>query len=244
MCSMLLCGDAARSRFAISESLSREPNHPVWRETLNLWDWVGLGGVNVAVSRKLSFSLILMAGLCPSTAFAEPNTYRLDPDHMSIAFLVEHVGFAKVLGAFHQAEGEIVFDEVAPSLERLVVTVATGSVDTRHAARDEHLRSDDFFDSETYPEMVFTMSGTEQTGERTGTVTGNLTLKGETHPVTLDVVWNKAGAYPFGDRHYAVGISARGSIERSTWGMTYGVADGLVGDTIELIIEAEFIRQE
>jgi polyisoprenoid-binding protein YceI len=60
----------------------------------------------------------------------------------------------------------------------------------------------------------------------------------------LDVTWIDAGNYPFGDRHYAIGISARGSILRSEWGMTYGVADGLVGDEIEIIIEAELIRED
>ncbi len=245
MCSMLPWEDAARSRFVrFPKVVPLRENQADLRQSLNLWDFIGLEGVNMGAAAGRILFLAAVLALASSSAAAEPRTYTLDPEHMSIAFLVEHVGFAKVLGVFHEAEGEMVFDEDAPSLESIAITVMTESVDTRHEARDGHLRSDDFFDSGNHPEMVFTMSSAQPTGPRTGTVTGNLTLRGQTHQVTLDVVWNKAGEYPFGDRHYAVGISARGVIERSTWGMTYGVADGLVGDTIDLIIEAEFIRQD
>jgi polyisoprenoid-binding protein YceI len=196
--------------------------------------------------RKYTFLAViaLTAQLASLPAAAEPRSYRLDHEHMNIAFLAQHLSFARVLGVFHEAEGMLVFDEDAPSLQSVEVRVMTSSVDTRHEARDNHLRSRDFFDSRNYPEMIFTMTGAGQTGERTGTVTGNLTIIGETRPITLDVVWKDSGNYPFGDRHYAIGLSARGTISRSEWGMSYGVADGLVGDEIELIIEAEFIREE
>ncbi len=196
--------------------------------------------------RKYTFLAVIALTAYSFTwpAAAEPRTYVLDHEHMSIAFLGRHLTFASVLGVFHEAQGTIVFDEEVPALQSIEVRVATESVDTNHARRDAHLRSGDFLDSDNHPEMIFTMTGAQQTGERTGTVTGNLALAGETRPMTLDVIWNDAGNYPFGDRHYAIGISARGSILRSEWGMDYGVADGLVGDEIEIIIEAEFIRQE
>jgi len=186
----------------------------------------------------------LTTAFLPGPAEAEPRSYRLDHEHMNIAFLVQHLNFARVLGVFHEAEGSIVFDEEGPALQSIEVSVATASVDTRHEARDNHLRSGDFLDSDNYPQMTFSMTGAQQTGERAGSVTGDLTLAGETRPMVLDVTWIDAGNYPFGDRHYAIGISARGSILRSEWGMTYGVADGLVGDEIEIIIEAEFIRED
>nr|TFG53592.1 MAG: polyisoprenoid-binding protein [Hyphomicrobiales bacterium] len=177
-------------------------------------------------------------------AGAEPRSFRLDHEHMNIAFLAQHLSFARVLGVFHDAEATLVFDEDIPALDSLDVRVSTASVDTRHEARDNHLRSGDFFDSRNYPEMIFTMTGAEQTGERSGIVTGDLTLIGQTRPMSLDVEWKESGNYPFGDRHYAIGISARGTILRSAWGMNYGVADGFVGDEIEIIIEAEFIRED
>jgi polyisoprenoid-binding protein YceI len=177
-------------------------------------------------------------------AKAEPRTFTLDPAHLHVGFLVEHIGYAKTLGVFTEIEGTVIFDEEAPALEKVEVTVQTDSVHTGHERRDNHLRSDDFLDAGDHPEMTFVMTGAEQTGERTGKVTGDLTLRGETHPITLDVTWNKSGRYPFGDKHYAVGISARGTLQRSQWGMTYAVDNGLVGDTVEILIEAELIRQE
>ncbi|MEQ8604720.1 MAG: YceI family protein [Marivibrio sp.] len=180
----------------------------------------------------------------PRDAVAEPRTFTLDPAHLHVGFLVEHIGFAKTLGVFTEVEGTVVFDEAAPALQSIDVTVQTESVHTGHDRRDGHLRSDDFLAADDHPEMTFTLTGAEQTGERTGVVTGDLTMRGETHPVSLDVVWNKSGRYPFGDEQYVVGVSARGELQRSQWGMTYAVDNGLVGDTVEIIIEAELIRQD
>ncbi len=177
------------------------------------------------------------------TAFAEPREFRLDPEHLTVAFLVDHIGFAKTLGVFREATGKIVFDEKKPALESIDVSVKTGSVDTAHKARDKHIRSGDFLDADDHPTMRFVLTGAQKKGDRTGTITGNLTLRGQTHPVTLDVTWNKSGEYPFGDKRYTVGISARGMIKRSQWGMTYAVDNGLIGDEVEIIIEAELIRE-
>lgn len=196
-------------------------------------------------SKINTLTVVLLTGvLLPRLAMAEPQSFRLDSEHMSIAFLAQHLSFAKVLGVFHEAEGEMVFDEEAPALHSLEVRIMTESVDTRHTRRDDHLRSGDFFASDDYPEMIFTLTSAQPTGDATGIVAGELTIRGETRPVTLDVELLDAANYPFGDRHYAVGVSARATILRSEWGMTYGVADGLVGDEIDIIIEAEFIREE
>src|SRR5690606_28613069 len=118
----------------------------------------------------------------------------------------------------------------------------TDSVDSHHEERDEHLRSGDFLAADDHPEIRFVMTGAEPTGERTGKVTGDLTVRGVTRPVTLDVTWNKTGPYPFGS-NYVTGISARTTLKRSEFGMTYGVENGLVGDEVEVIIELEAIRQ-
>ncbi len=195
---------------------------------------------------RLTMTIVGMIAILivSSPVRAEPRNFTLDPDHLTVSFLVEHAGFAKVLGVFREVKGAVVFDETGPSLRSVDVTITTRSVDTGVRARDNHLRSGDFFDSNRNPQMHFIMTNAEQTGARTGKITGDLTLRGKTQPIVLDVVWNKSGAYPFGDRHYAVGISARGSLKRSLWGMTYGVADGLVGDTVEILIEAELVRAQ
>ena len=177
-------------------------------------------------------------------AFAEPREFRLDPEHLTVAFLVDHIGFARTLGVFREATGRVVFDEKKPALESIDISVKAGSVDTAHKARDRHIRGGDFLDADDHPVMRFVLTGSQKKGGRTGTITGDLTMRGQTRPVTLDVTWNRSGNYPFGDRHYTVGVSARGTIRRSRWGMTYAVANGLVGDEVEIIVEAELIRED
>lgn len=184
---------------------------------------------------------LTFAGCGTPPAVAEPRDYVLDTSHLSIAFLVSHVGFAKTLGMFRTAEGSFVFDQAVPMVTDIQVSIPTASVFTNNEARDTHLRSSDFLATDEYPTMTFKGTSATPTGERTGTVTGDLTLRGITKPVVLDVTWNKSGDYPFGDKHYAVGVSARTTIKRSDFGMTY--ASGLVGDNVDIILEFEAIRQ-
>jgi len=199
-------------------------------------------GLSTAVAGVALAAAIVAA---PSGARAEPQRFVLDPEHLTVGFLVSHIGYADTLGLFRDVEGSFVFDEATRTLSDLEVVVRTASVDTFHEARDEHVRSGDFLDAETHPEMTFVMTGAEASGETTGTVTGDLTLRGETRPITLDVTLNKIGAYPPGfPPAYVVGVSVRGAIDRSDWGMTYGVDSGLVGDRVSLLIEAEARRQE
>ncbi len=175
-------------------------------------------------------------------AAAEPARYELDPAHTTVAFLVEHAGYAKTLGQFLRATGGYTYDDESGSLSSLRVVVATDSVDTHHDARDRHLKSGDFLDSAAHPEMTFTANGARRTGERTFAVTGELTLLGATRPLTLEATLNKAAPYPMGDRAEVMGVSARATLKRSEFGMSYGVADALVGDEVEIVLELEARR--
>lgn len=189
-------------------------------------------------------ALTLGAGLLAGTAaHAEPRTFELDPEHLSIGFLVEHVGYQQQLGMFLEAEGEFVYDEATRTLHSGEVRVQSESVFTNHEERDGHLRSDDFLDSESHPVIRFEAGELDLGDDNTGTLEGDLTLLGTTRPVTLDVTLNKTGRYPFGDKAYVLGGSARGVIQRSEFGMTYGVEGDLVGDRVELILEFEAVRQ-
>lgn len=187
---------------------------------------------------RILFATLLLVGVS-SPGAAEPTRYELDAEHTTVAFLVEHIGYAKTLGQFREANGGFTFDAESGELTAVRIVVATASVDTHHEARDRHLTSADFLDSGRHPTMTFTASGAERSGERTFTVTGELTLLGRTRPLTLDATLNKMAPYPIGNRAEVVGVSARGSLKRSEFGMTYGVADGLVGDEVEIIIEIE-----
>jgi polyisoprenoid-binding protein YceI len=199
------------------------------------------GGTPRWVRAVIGCLLGLLAG---GGALAAPATYEIDPEHLSIGFLVDHVGFASVLGMFRQARGTYVFDEETETLSDLRVEVDTASVFTNHEKRDEHLRGRDFFDTDRYPKMIFTAANARRTGDRTYAIEGELELLGKSRPVVLTGTWNKSGKYPFGaGRPYVMGVSARGSLERSAFGMTYGVSKGWVGDEVELIIEFEARRQ-
>jgi polyisoprenoid-binding protein YceI len=197
-----------------------------------------------ATSLTLLLGLLLLAG----ESRAEPRRFEIDPNHFSVGFLVHHIGYHDVLGMFLEAGGSFVFDEEARTLSELTIEIESDSVFTNHKARDKHLRSPEFLNVREFPQIRFVMTGAEPTGERTGKITGDLTLIGVTRPVTLDLTWNKSGRYPFptgsGKPNYVVGASAHGSIRRSEFGMTYGVDNGWVGDEIKLILELEAIRQE
>lgn len=179
---------------------------------------------------------------------AAPAKYEIDPEHLSIGFLVDHVGFQRVLGMFRQAEGTYTFDEETGELSDIRVAIDAASVFTNHKKRDDHLRGADFLNSAEYPQLVFAADGAKRTGDRSFVIDGELEVLGQKRPVTLEATWNKSAEYPFGGsllggKPYVMGVSARGSFKRSAYGMNYGVDKGWVGDEVELIIEFEARRQ-
>jgi polyisoprenoid-binding protein YceI len=190
---------------------------------------------------RLALSLFVLGTSWPGGA--EPRPYEIDPQHLTLGFLVEHVGFARVFGRFREAQGRFTFDEAAGEISDVRVAVETASVDTTVEPRDRHLRSADFLNVEKFPEMVFESEGTAKLSGGKGELRGRLTLVGIVRPITLEVVWNKSGVSPLPGNPYVAGMSVRGRFRRSEFGMTYGVADGLVGDEVELLIELEAHRK-
>lgn len=181
-------------------------------------------------------------GLGFAPAAAEPARYVIDPSHLSISFKADHVGFGDTIGLFLRGGGEYVFDEATAELSEAVFTVEAASVFSNHEGRDKHLRGEDFLDAEAHPDIRFVMTGARKTGPRTGVLTGDLTLRGATRPIDVDVTWNKSGDYPFGGA-YVMGVTARAVVKRSAWGSEYAVANGWVGDEIPLEIVFEAVRQ-
>jgi polyisoprenoid-binding protein YceI len=174
---------------------------------------------------------------------AESATFKLDPEHLSVGFLVEHLGFAKTLGLFQVAEGTFQFDETTDALSEVQIVVDTQSVFTNNERRDRHLRSDDFLNVREFPQMVFSAAGVTRTGESTFDLKGELTLLAATRPLLLHATVNKSENYPMDGNPYVMGVSASGSLRRSDFGMSYGVENGWVGDVVEIIIEFEARRQ-
>ncbi|MDI3513363.1 MAG: hypothetical protein PWP40_592 [Rhodocyclaceae bacterium] len=196
--------------------------------------------------RRVLAAGAFLAAVGAGPAWAEPRTYTIDPDHFSIAFQVEHLGYADVIGMFLKGSGSFVYDEATRTLSSGRVVVAADSVFSNHKARDRHVRDSDFLDADRHPEIVFEATAfepvMENDGRLDGRLSGKLTLLGQTHPVTLEVSLNKAATYPFGHRKHTLGISARTSLLRSQWGMSYGVDRGMVGDEVLLSFELEATR--
>lgn len=189
-------------------------------------------------------ALVLVLGAAPMAAQAEMTRYELDPEHTVVAFMVDHVGYAKVLGQFTEVSGHFMYDAETQELGEVRVSVPIASVETFIDARDQHIMSEDFLWADEQPEMVFTAEGGEPETDTTGTVTGTLGLRGAEAPLTLDVTLNKVAEYPFGHGKETVGISARGSVLRSDFGSTYALGGGIVGDQVDIIIEAEALAAE
>jgi polyisoprenoid-binding protein YceI len=181
-----------------------------------------------------------LAGLGAITAAtsvrAEPVSYETDAAHTDILFFVSHFGYSNSFGSFGDFEIDLAFDQANPENSTLSVVVRPISVDTTVPALDEHLRKPDFFGVEVNPEVTFVATEIKVNGEKTGTVTGDLTMLGVTKPITLDVTFNKAAPHPINKRP-AVGFSATGTVKRTDFGMdTYAPA---IGDDVKLIIEYE-----
>jgi polyisoprenoid-binding protein YceI len=193
---------------------------------------------------RLFVRLLLAACFVASaTAHAQPARYEIDPEHFSVGFLVDHLGYAKVLGLFQKAGGSFTFDEKAGTLSDVRIAIDSASVFTGHRKRDDHLRGTDFLNAVEFTQIVFKGASAKRAGERTFVVEGQLEMLGKTQPVTVNFTWNKSAQYELpGVKAYVMGASGRGSFKRSAFGMSYAVANGWVGDTVELILEFEARR--
>jgi polyisoprenoid-binding protein YceI len=184
-------------------------------------------------------ALIIAAALaCASAAYAEPVSYTLDPAHTQAAFSVERFGFNHVLGRFEDVSGELILDEANPANSSVHAVIQIASIDTGNDTRDGHLRGERWFNAAQFATMEFRSTAVRLTGERTAEVTGDLTLLGQTHPMTLNVTLNNIGGTPNAPQRRQAGFSATGSLTRSTWGSTTAQGPSMIGDAVSIQIEA------
>jgi len=183
---------------------------------------------------------LLLVGLS-GTAAGAADRYAFDKAHTQILLFVDHLGFSKSQGEFHDYDGSFTFDPADWSKSSVEVVIRTASVDMDDYEWDKHLRSKDFFDVAQHPTMSFRSTRVEQTGENQGKVYGKLTLLGVSRPVVLDVTFNKAGVHPM-SKQYVAGFSARTVIRRSDFGMKYGLP--MVGDEVDVRLEVEGLREQ
>lgn len=171
--------------------------------------------------------------------------YTIDTSHSSVGFAVRHMVIAKTRGRFTKFAGTFAFDPEKPSASHVSVTIDVASIDTHDAQRDGHLRSPDFFDAENHKELTFKSKRVEGSGSDYK-VTGDLTIRGTTHEVVLDVEYAGGGKDPWGNER--VGFTARTSINRKDYGLTWNAAletgGVLVGEKVEIEIDVEALKDK
>jgi polyisoprenoid-binding protein YceI len=170
----------------------------------------------------------------------EGGAYRLDPNHIALLWKVNHLGFAKFVGRFNRVDASLDFDPAAPQASRLEVLVETASVDSRLPELDETLRGSGWLDAARFPQASFRSTAIEIIGPASGNVSGELTLRGITRPVTLSVTFS-GGAPNLVTGRYTLGFAASATIRRSEFALDALVP--AIGDEVELEIHAEFLRQ-
>lgn len=174
------------------------------------------------------------------------TTWKIDPSHSGIHFTVRHMVVSKVRGTFERWEGSIELDEANPSASKVTVHIEPASITTHEPQRDTHLRSPDFFDVEKYPALTFVSTRVEKVGDNGYRVTGDLTLRGVTKRVVLDVEALGTGKDPYGNER--IGFQAETSINRKDFGLNWNQvleAGGvLVGDKVEISLDVQAVRVE
>lgn len=176
------------------------------------------------------------------TTIPQPGTYTLDVAHTRVGFVVKHMMVSKVRGQFGEFDANITVAE-DPAQSSVAATIKIASVSTGQQGRDDHLRTGDFFEAEKYPEMTFTSTGI--TGHRgdTFTLAGELTIRGVTQPVELEVELEGVALSPYG--HQVFGFTARTEIDREAFGLTYNTTletgGVMIGKQVKIEIEGEAI---
>jgi polyisoprenoid-binding protein YceI len=174
------------------------------------------------------------------------TTWNVDPMHAELGFAVRHLMLSTVRGRFGAVTGSVQVNETDPSKSKIDVTVDINSVDTRQEGRDTHLRSADFFDVENHPTMHFVSKKIEGDVTEDFKVTGDLTIRGTTHEVTLSATLQGRGKDPWGNER--AGYEATGKINRKDFGMHFNAAmetgGVVVGDEVKISIDVELIRQQ
>jgi len=173
------------------------------------------------------------------------KSWKIDTAHSSVTFAVRHMVVSRVRGQFKRWSGSLVFAEAVPGASSVEITIDAASSDTQVPERDEHLRSTDFLETSRHPLIMFRATLVEPAGARQMTVTGELTIRGVTREVTLDVEYGGRVRDPLGQER--VGFSARTTLSRKDFGITFhqALANGelVVGDKLEVAIEIEAFEQ-
>ncbi|MGE0713355.1 MAG: YceI family protein [Planctomycetota bacterium] len=194
-------------------------------------------------ARALPVLLVLALVLLPLQAAPPPatTTFALDAVHSTALFRIIHMGAGASWGRFNELKGQVVWSDADPSQCSLEVEVQAASIDTANAKRDEHLKGPDFFNARQFPTLSFKSAAFQKQGEGYA-VRGQLTLHGQTKEVVARAV--KTGEKDGGPRMgHRAGWEATLTIQRSEFGMSYGVKEGVLGDEVRIIVALEGVKQ-
>ncbi len=187
---------------------------------------------------------ILLALALPAAALAESSTWSIDPAHSESSFTVRHMVVSNVKGAFQKTTGTVVLDEADLTKSTVEATIDVSSLSTHQDQRDSDLKSPNFFDAAKYPTITFKSTKVEKAGEGKLKVTGNLTMKGTTKPVVLEV---EGPSQPVKDPWGNVrrGLTATTTLNRFDFGLEYNKvieAGPVVGKEVKVEINAELVK--
>lgn len=175
------------------------------------------------------------------TVDASRATYAVDAAHSNIGFRIRHMGIAMVEGEFGDYDGSIVYDPANLGATTVSASARTASIDTDVEARNNHLKSGDFFDAEQFPDIAFQSTGVQPTGPTSFRMSGNLTMKGVTKPVTFEV--DAAGPVPAQQGMNRIGLHATTTINRRDFGIDYGntLPGGFpaIADMVQIVLDVE-----
>ena len=184
---------------------------------------------------------VAMFGAGQALAADPSGTYEFDREgqHQFIQFRISHLGFSTLYGRFNDFDGSFEYDADNPEDSSVQVTVDTSSVDSNHSERDKHLREEDFLYVSEYPEATFESTSVEMEGEDTATVTGDLTLRGVTREIELDMELINHGEDPWGN--YRMGFEGTTTLKLENYGIDYDL--GPQAEEVTLMLSVEGIRQ-
>ncbi|MFO1242774.1 MAG: YceI family protein [Rickettsiales bacterium] len=177
---------------------------------------------------------------------APAGNYNIDPSHATLIFKLNHLGFSNYTARFTGVDANLKFDPKNPKASSVNATIDANSLtlDNPPPGFTDELRGDKWLDTKKYPKITFVSKSVDVTGANTGRITGDLTLHGKTHPVTLETTFNGGYAGHPMDPHARIGFSAHGVFKRSDFDIAFGIPPAGstmgVGDEVTVIIEAEF----
>ena len=169
--------------------------------------------------------------------------YTIDPAHTRLGFSARHAMVATVRGSFKEFTGTAHVDTATPANSKVEISIVANSIDTGQQQRDDHLRSGDFFESEQYPDITFTSTDVTRDGSD-WQITGDLSIKGVSHSITVPFEFSGSATDPFGNTR--IGFEGEATIKRSDWGMSFNAAletgGVLVSDKIKLQFDVSAIK--